>query len=69
MRRVAVTGMGIVASIGNDIPSVLKSLRAARSGIVAAPDYAELGFRCHVHGAPNLDPFEGLDRRTARFMG
>lgn len=69
MRRVAVTGMGIVASIGNDIPSVLKSLREARSGIVAAPDYAELGFRCHVHGAPNLDPFEVLDRRTARFMG
>lgn len=69
MRRVAVTGMGIVSSIGNDIPSVLESLRTARSGIVAAPEYAELGFRCHVHGAPTLDPFEVLDRRTTRFMG
>ena len=69
MRRVAVTGMGIVASIGNDVPSVLKSLREARSGIVVSPEYDGLGFRCHVHGEPNLDPFEVLDRRTARFMG
>ena len=69
MRRVVVTGMGIVSSIGNDIAAVLDSLRAARPGIVAAPDYAELGFRCQVHGAPQLDPFEVLDRRTTRFMG
>ncbi|HHY48618.1 MAG TPA: beta-ketoacyl-ACP synthase I [Alphaproteobacteria bacterium] len=69
MRRVVVTGMGIVASIGNDIPSVVQSLREARSGIVAAPEYAQLGFRCQVHGAPRLDPFEVLDRRTTRFMG
>jgi 3-oxoacyl-[acyl-carrier-protein] synthase-1 len=61
--------MGIVSSIGNDVPSVLQSLRDARSGIVAAPDYAQLGFRCQVHGAPSLDPFEVLDRRTTRFMG
>jgi 3-oxoacyl-[acyl-carrier-protein] synthase I len=69
MRRVVVTGMGIVSSIGNDIPSVLQSLRDARSGIVFAEDYAKLGFRCQVHGAPKLDPFEVLDRRTTRFMG
>ena len=61
--------MGIVASIGNDIPAVLQSLKDARPGIVAAPDYAQLGFRCQVHGAPRLDPFEILDRRTTRFMG
>jgi 3-oxoacyl-[acyl-carrier-protein] synthase-1 len=61
--------MGIVASIGNDIPSVLQSLRDARPGIVRAEEYAQLGFRCQVHGAPQLDPFEVLDRRTTRFMG
>ena len=69
MRRVVVTGMGIVSSIGNDIAEVLESLRLARPGIVFAPEYAELGFRCQVHGAPRLDPFEVLDRRTTRFMG
>ncbi|HQZ14171.1 MAG TPA: beta-ketoacyl-ACP synthase I [Devosia sp.] len=69
MRRVVVTGMGIVASIGNDIPAVLQSLKDARPGIVAAPEYTELGFRCQVHGAPQLDPFAVLDRRTTRFMG
>jgi 3-oxoacyl-[acyl-carrier-protein] synthase-1 len=61
--------MGIVSSIGNDVAEVLESLRLARSGIVFAPEYAELGFRCQVHGAPRLDPFEVLDRRTTRFMG
>jgi 3-oxoacyl-[acyl-carrier-protein] synthase-1 len=61
--------MGIVSSIGNDVAEVLESLRRARSGIVFAPEYAELGFRCQVHGAPRLDPFEVLDRRTTRFMG
>jgi 3-oxoacyl-[acyl-carrier-protein] synthase I len=69
MRRVVVTGMGIVSSIGNNQSEVLTSLREARSGIVFAPEYAELGFRCQVHGAPKLDPFEVLDRRTTRFMG
>ena len=69
MRRVVVTGMGIVSSIGNDITSVLESLRDARPGIVFAKEYADLGFRCQVHGAPTLDPFEVLDRRTTRFMG
>ena len=68
MKRVVVTGMGIVSSIGNNTQEVLASLRDTKSGIQFAQDYADLGFRCHVHGAPNLDPFEVLDRRTARFM-
>ena len=69
MRRVVVTGMGIVSSIGNDVGDVLESLRLARPGSSFAPEYAELGVRCQVHGAPRLDPFEVLDRRTTRFMG
>lgn len=68
-RRVVVTGMGIVSAIGNSTQEVLMSLREAKSGIVAAERYAELGFRCRVHGAPSLDPQEALDRRTTRFMG
>ncbi|HEY8594077.1 MAG TPA: beta-ketoacyl-ACP synthase I [Devosiaceae bacterium] len=68
MRRVVVTGMGIVSSIGNNTDEVLESLRLARPGIRFAPSYAELGFRCQVHGEPTLDPFEVLDRRTTRFM-
>lgn len=69
MRRVVVTGMGIVSSIGNNLAEVTESLRSATPGIVFAQEYADLGFRCHVHGAPKLDPFELLDRRTTRFMG
>lgn len=69
MKRVVVTGMGIVSSIGNNTQEVLASLRESKSGISKADDYEEYGFRCRVHGAPDLDPFEVLDRRTARFMG
>ncbi|GIL02874.1 MAG: beta-ketoacyl-[acyl-carrier-protein] synthase I [Alphaproteobacteria bacterium] len=69
MRRVVVTGMGIVSSIGNNTQEVLASLREAKSGIRRAEDYVRYGFRCQVHGEPSLDPFEVLDRRTARFMG
>jgi 3-oxoacyl-[acyl-carrier-protein] synthase I len=69
MRRVAVTGMGIVSSIGNNTQEVLSSLREAKSGIVKAEKYAELGFRSQVHGAPALDPAEGVDRRAMRFLG
>jgi len=69
MRRVVVTGMGIVSSIGNSTQEVTASLREARSGIVAAEDYARLGFRCRVHGAPKLDPEDGVDRRAMRFHG
>ena len=69
MRRVVVTGMGIVSSIGNSAQEVLASLREAKSGIVKADTYAELGFRCQVHGAPKLD-WEGMiDRKIRRFMG
>ena len=69
MRRVVVTGMGIVSSIGNDTQEVLASLREAKSGIVRADKYAELGFRCQVHGAPTLDPSTSVDRRAMRFLG
>ena len=68
MRRVVVTGIGIVASIGNNSQEVLASLREAKSGIVKADDYARLGFRCQVHGAPNCD-LDQIDRRARRFMG
>src|SRR6478736_6061325 len=61
MRRVVVTGMGIVSSIGNNTQEVLASLREAKSGVVRADKYAELGFRCHVHGAPTLDASEAAD--------
>ena len=69
MRRVVVTGMGIVSSIGNNTQEVLASLREAKSGIVRADQYAELGFRCQVHGAPSLNPEEVVDRRAMRFLG
>jgi len=69
MRRVVVTGMGIVSSIGNSAQEVLASLREAKSGIVKADTYAELGFRCQVHGAPKLDLEGMIDRKVRRFMG
>src|ERR1700735_5481150 len=69
MKRVVVTGMGIVSSIGNNTQEVMASLREAKSGIVRADKYAELGFRCQVHGAPTLDPSEAVDRRAMRFLG
>ena len=69
MRRVVVTGMGIVSSIGSNTQEVLASLREAKSGITRADKYAELGFRCQVHGAPTLDPAESVDRRAMRFLG
>ena len=67
MRRVVVTGMGIVSSIGNNTQEVLASLREAKSGIVKAEKYAELGFRSQVHGAPTLEPSAIVDRRAMRF--
>ncbi|MCT8268756.1 MULTISPECIES: beta-ketoacyl-ACP synthase I [Afifella] len=69
MRRVVVTGMGIVSSIGNNTQEVLTSLREARSGIVFAPSYAEHGLRSQVHGAPTLDASTVVDRRAMRFHG
>lgn len=68
MRRVVVTGMGIVSSIGNSTQEVLASLREAKSGLVHADRYAELGFRCHVHGDPQLDWKEHVPRKPKRFM-
>ncbi|MBV8473580.1 MAG: beta-ketoacyl-ACP synthase I, partial [Hyphomicrobiales bacterium] len=69
MRRVVVTGMGIVSSIGNNTQEVLSSLHAGRSGISRAEKYAELGFRSQVQGAPTLNPEAILDRRAMRFHG
>lgn len=69
MRRVVVTGMGIVSSIGNNTQEVLASLREAKSGISYAPDFAEHGFRSRVAGVPTLDPSTVLDRRAMRFHG
>ena len=68
MRRVVITGMGIVSCIGNNPEEVTASLREAKSGIVRAEKYAELGFRSQVHGQPNFDS-ELVDRRARRFMG
>ena len=68
MRRVVVTGMGIVSSIGNNTQEVLASLREAKSGIVAADKYKELGFRCQVHGQPHLDWDAMVPRKPKRFM-
>jgi len=69
MRRVVVTGMGIVSSIGNNTQDVLASLREAKSGIRAAPEYAGKGMRCQVHGEPQLKPEDVVDKRVMRFMG
>ena len=69
MRRVAITGIGIVSSIGNHVEEVTASLRNGTSGIVAAPEYAELGFRSQVHGTVKLDVTEHIDRKQLRFMG
>jgi 3-oxoacyl-[acyl-carrier-protein] synthase-1 len=69
MRRVVITGIGIVSSIGNSALEVEASLRAGKSGIVFAPDYAEHGFRCRVHGQPNIVLEDHIDKRDLRFMG
>src|SRR5471030_539258 len=69
MRRVVITGMGIVSSIGNNTQEVLASLHEARSGITRADKYAELGFRSQVQGAPTLNPADVIDRRAMRFLG
>ncbi|MEQ1546140.1 beta-ketoacyl-ACP synthase I [Methyloglobulus sp.] len=69
MKRVVVTGYGIVSSIGNNKAEVLDSLKQGRSGIVFADVYKEMGFRSHVHGAINIDQDEFIDRKVKRFMG
>lgn len=69
MRRVVVTGMGIVSPLGGSTQEVTASLHEGRSGIVFADSYKELGFRCQVHGAPTVDAAEIVDRRAMRFHG
>jgi 3-oxoacyl-[acyl-carrier-protein] synthase-1 len=69
MRRVVVTGMGIVSSIGANTQEVTASLREAKSGIRSAPEYAERGMRSQVHGEPQVRPEEVVDKRVMRFMG
>lgn len=69
MRRVVITGLGIISPIGNSAEEVTESLRTGRSGIVAAPDYAEHGFRSQVKGQPNIVLEDHIDKRNLRFMG
>jgi 3-oxoacyl-[acyl-carrier-protein] synthase-1 len=69
MRRVVITGMGIVSPIGNTVAEVEASLRAGKSGIVFAPEYAEHGFRSRVHGQPQIVLEDNIDKRDLRFMG
>ena len=68
MRRVVVTGLGIVSSIGSNADEVQASLREAKSGISFSDEFAEHGFRCRVWGRPTLDPAELVDRRAMRFL-
>lgn len=69
MRRVVITGLGIVSPIGNTADEVTESLKAGRSGIVFAPDYAEHGFRSQIHGMPQIVLEDHIDKRNLRFMG
>jgi 3-oxoacyl-[acyl-carrier-protein] synthase-1 len=69
MRRVVITGIGIISSIGNNAVEVEASLRAGKSGIVFAPEYAEHGFRSQVHGMPQIKLEDHIDKRDLRFMG
>ena len=69
MRRVVVTGLGIVSSIGNNRDEVVKSLREAKSGIEFSQEYADLGFRSQIHGPIRLNLADHIDRKLKRFMG
>ena len=69
MRRVVVTGMGVVSPIGNNVAEVTESLRTGKSGIIFCEDYAEMGFRSHLHGKPKIDMDDMIDRKIRRFMG
>ena len=69
LRRVAVTGLGIVSPIGSNLQEVTDSLYEGRSGIVHSDIYEEMGFRSHVHGALNVDIDAHIDRKLRRFMG
>ena len=69
MRRVVITGMGIISSIGNNIEEVEQSLYNGSSGIIFAEDYKEMGFRSHVKGNIDVNLEDNIDRRLLRFMG
>ena len=69
MRRVVVTGLGVVSSIGNNADEVLQSLKTGASGITANDDMKEHGFRSQIAGSLKIDPAEHIDKRTLRFMG
>ena len=69
MRRVVVTGIGIISAIGNDVATVDAALRVGKSGITAAPEYAEHGFRSQIHGKPDIVLEDHIDKRQMRFMG
>ena len=69
MRRVVITGMGIVSCIGNNTQEVLANLREGKSGITKSEEHVELGFRSQVYGKPSLDPEEYLEKKERRFMG
>ncbi len=69
MRRVVITGLGIVSSIGKNADEVTDSLRSGKSGIAFAPEYAEYGFRSRVHGMPDINLSDYIDKRQLRFMG
>ncbi len=69
MKRVVITGLGIVSSIGNNRDEVVESLKNGKSGITFAEDYQELGFRSHIRGAIDINPADHIDRKIKRFMG
>ena len=69
LRRVVITGIGIISSIGNNKGEVMTSLKEGKSGIVFAPDYAEHGFRSQIHGKPQIVLEDHIDKRNLRFMG
>jgi len=69
MRRVVITGIGIVSALGNDADAVLESLQETRSGISFQEDYKEIGMRSHIAGVPQIDLKAAIDRKAFRFMG
>ncbi|MGB0797957.1 MAG: beta-ketoacyl synthase N-terminal-like domain-containing protein, partial [Planktomarina sp.] len=69
MRRVVITGLGVISPIGNNFDEVTEALQAGRSGIASETEYAENGFRSRVAGIPKINPAEHIDKRHMRFMG
>ena len=69
MKRVVITGMGIVSCLGNDKETVTESLKECKSGIAFCEEFKEMGLRCNVAAKLDLDPSEHIDRKVMRFMG